>query len=73
MVSTWDSLWTNARIATMVPAGEDPYGAVADGAIAVAGGVIAWVGPTAELDRSQAQGVPVRRCTTPAARGSHRG
>ena len=32
---------------------------VADGAIAVAGGVIAWVGPTAELDRSQAQGVPV--------------
>ncbi len=58
-MSTWDSLWTNARIATMVPAGEDPYGAVADGAIAVAGGVIAWVGPTVELDRSQVQGVPV--------------
>ena len=58
-MSTWDSLWTNARIATMVPAGEDPYGALADGAIAVADGVIAWVGPTAELDRSQAQGVPV--------------
>ena len=58
-MSTWDSLWTNARIATMVPAGEDPYGAVADGAIAVAGGVIAWVGSTAELDRSQVQGVPV--------------
>ena len=43
-MSTWDSLWTNARIATMVLAGEDPYGAVADGAtyeeIARAGGGI---------------------------------
>ena len=58
-MSAWDSLWTNARIATMVQAGEDPYGAVADGAIAVAGGVIAWIGPTAALDRSQAEGVPV--------------
>ncbi|MDE2989963.1 MAG: imidazolonepropionase [Chloroflexota bacterium] len=58
-MSAWDSLWTNARIATMAPAGEDPYGAVADGAIAVADGVIDWVGPAAELDRSQAEGVPV--------------
>ncbi len=58
-MSAWDSLWTNARIATMAPADEDPYGAVADGAIAVAGGAIAWVGPAAELDRSQAEGVPV--------------
>ena len=55
-MSTWDSLWTNARIATMVPAGEDPYGAVADSAIAVDGGDIAWVGSTAELDRSQVPG-----------------
>ena len=59
-MSAWDSLWTNARIATMAPAGEDPYGAVADGAIAVAGGTIAWVGPAAALDRSQAEGVPVQ-------------
>ena len=59
-MSAWDSLWTNARIATMAPAGEDPYGAVADGAIAVAGGAIAWIGPAAELDRAQADGVPVR-------------
>ena len=58
-MSAWDSLWTNARIATMAPAGEDPYGAVEDGAIAVAGGVIDWVGPAAALDRSQAEGVPV--------------
>ena len=26
-MSAWDSLWTNARIATMARAGEDPYGA----------------------------------------------
>ena len=58
-MSAWDSLWTNARIATMATAGEDPYGAVADGAIAVAGGVIAWVGPAAALDLSRAEGVPV--------------
>ena len=62
-MTAWDSLWTNARIATMAPAGhdssgDDPYGAIEDGAIAVAGGEIAWVGATAELDRAQAQGVP---------------
>lgn len=58
-MSAWDSLWTNARIATMAAAGEDPYGVVADGAIAVAAGAVAWVGPTSQLDRSQAEGVPV--------------
>ena len=58
-MTTWDSLWTNARIATMMPAGDDAYGAIGDGAIAVAGGNIAWIGPAAELDRAQAQGVPV--------------
>ena len=58
-MSAWDSLWTNARIATMAPVDEGPYGAIADGAIAVSGGVIDWIGPTAELDRSRAQGVPV--------------
>ena len=62
-MTAWDSLWTNARIATMAPAasdspGDDPYGAVDRGAIAVAGGEIAWIGPAANLDRAQAQGVP---------------
>ena len=74
-MTAWDSLWTNARIATMTPAGhdssgDDPYGAIEDGAIAVAGGEIAWVGATAELDRAQAQGC---RPTMPAAPGSRRG
>ena len=57
-MTVWDSLWTNTRIATMAPAGDDPYGAIGDGAIAVADGNIAWIGPAAELDRVQAQGVP---------------
>ena len=57
-MTVWDSLWTNTRIATMAPAGDDPYGAIGDGAIAVADGNIAWIGPAVELDRVQAQGVP---------------
>jgi imidazolonepropionase len=44
----WDDVWINGRIATMVPGGA-PYGAVEDGAIAAAGGRIAWVGPRGEL------------------------
>ena len=58
-MTAWDSLWTNARIATMAPAGGDPYGIVADGAISVADGGIAWIGAAADLDPAQAQGVPV--------------
>jgi len=43
----FDSIWLNARLATMVPGA--PFGAIEDGAIAVRGGRIAWVGPRAEL------------------------
>jgi imidazolonepropionase len=38
----WDTLWTDARVATM--AGSAPYGAIGDGAVAIDGGSIAWVG-----------------------------
>jgi imidazolonepropionase len=41
-------LWSNARIATMA-AGGAPYGLVEDGALAVEGGQIAWVGRRSEL------------------------
>ncbi len=44
----WDRLWTGADLATMVPGGE-PYGAIRNGAVAVADGRIAWVGEAADL------------------------
>jgi imidazolonepropionase len=43
----WDAIWIDANIATM--AGELPYGGIADGALAVEGGRIVWVGPSAAL------------------------
>jgi imidazolonepropionase len=45
---SWDSLWTNARLATMTAHGA-AYGAIEQGAIAVKDGRIAWAGPMAEL------------------------
>ncbi len=51
----WDSLWVNARLATMATAG-DAYGSIEDGALAVADGRIAWVGPRADLP------APPERC-----------
>ncbi len=57
-MTAWDSLWTNARIATMAAVSDDPYGAIENGVIAVAGGEIAWIGAAADLDRAQVQGVP---------------
>ncbi|MDB5986433.1 MAG: hutI [Nevskia sp.] len=46
----WDAIWLNAQLATMDAAyGDDPYGAIADGAVAMLDGRIAWVGRRAEL------------------------
>jgi len=44
----WDDLWVNGRLATMT-AGGAAYGAIEDGAIAAAGGRIAWIGPRRDL------------------------
>jgi len=44
----WDTLWIDARLATMT-AGGAPYGAVEDGALAVSGGRIAWIGARSDL------------------------
>jgi imidazolonepropionase len=49
----WDSLWVNARLATMATGGA-PYGAIEDGAVAVSEGRIAWVGRRAALPRDVA-------------------
>jgi imidazolonepropionase len=44
----WDQLWLNLTAATMRPDGP-PYGLLADAAIGVAGGQLAYVGPRAAL------------------------
>ncbi len=43
----WDALWRGGHLACMTA--ERPYGAIENGALAVEGGRIAWVGPEAEL------------------------
>jgi imidazolonepropionase len=47
-MASYDTLWINARLATMTPGGV-PYGAIADGALAARAGAIAFVGARAEL------------------------
>ena len=41
-IPSWDTLFTNANLATMAGPG---YGKIKDGAIAVTSGAIAWTGP----------------------------
>lgn len=54
----WSAVYVNAQLATMT--GGAPYGAIADGAIAVAGARIAWVGARDEMPRHRA---PEHDCT----------
>jgi len=52
-MADWDLLLTDARIATLgVEAPE--YGEIADGALAIADGLIDWIGPRADLPSSSA-------------------
>jgi imidazolonepropionase len=44
----WDTLWINLSVATMA-AGEAPYGLLADAAVGIADGVLAYVGPRGAL------------------------
>ena len=54
-MADWDLLLTDARIATMRQGAPD-YGTIEAGAIAIAGGIIDWIGPTSELrDRAAAE------------------
>ncbi len=46
----WDAIWLGGRLATLTEqTGGEAYGAIEDGAIAVAAGRIVWAGPRAEL------------------------
>lgn len=47
-MSGWDSLWFNARLATMADL-TTPYGEISDAALAVTDGRIAWLGPQRDL------------------------
>jgi imidazolonepropionase len=56
----WDAVWCGAHVATMAE-GAECYGVIHDGAIAVNGERIAWVGPAAIGARqAAAHGIPVR-------------
>jgi imidazolonepropionase len=46
----WDTLWLDARLATMAPDSDAPYGHLEGGALAVKDGRIAWIGPRDALD-----------------------
>jgi imidazolonepropionase len=47
-MTEWDCLLTDVNVATMRTGGE-PYGVIADAAIGICGGSIAWVGAAADL------------------------
>jgi imidazolonepropionase len=52
-MADWDLLLTDARIATLC-ADAPEYGEIANGAIAIANGSIAWIGPQADLPSGSA-------------------
>jgi imidazolonepropionase len=53
-VTRFDTIWYNARLATMTEGGV-PYGAIEDGAIAARDGTIAWIGPRSDLSAAPEQ------------------
>ena len=55
-MADWDLLLTDAHIATL-RADAPEYGEISDGAVAIAGGSIAWIGPQSELPSESAESV----------------
>jgi imidazolonepropionase len=53
---TWDSLLINVNLATMTE-GKAPYGAIEQGALAIAQGRIAWLGAAADLPHRDAAAI----------------
>jgi imidazolonepropionase len=47
----FDALITGAHLATMAGNGEDPYGAIRDGALGIQDGRVAWIGAERDLPR----------------------
>jgi imidazolonepropionase len=75
IAQSWDHVWTNARLVTMAETGA-PYGLIDDGAIAVAGERIAWIGSMSELAQQPASSRAIdhdakTRCITPGLIDCH--
>jgi len=64
-----DRTFKNARLATM--AGDAPYGAIEDGALAVRDGRIVWVGPSSDAPHCDDMTDLERRWVTPALVDCH--
>ncbi|MBW3532465.1 imidazolonepropionase [Shewanella sp. NKUCC06_TVS] len=58
---SWDQVWIDVNLATMDPSVSAPYGAIANAAIAVKDGKIAWLGPRSELPAFDVLSIPVYR------------
>lgn len=58
---SWDQVWIDVNLATMDPSISAPYGAIANAAIAVKDGKIAWLGPRSELPAFDVLSIPVYR------------
>ena len=74
-MNDWDCLWVNARLATMTT-GNGEYGLIDDGAVAVTGERISWLGPMDDLPVDARLETPEvvdagRRCITPGLIDCH--
>ncbi len=71
-MADWDLLLTDARIATMRAGGAE-FGMIEGGAIAIADGAVAWIGPLEDLPGNAAQETRSLsgRCVTPALIDCH--
>ena len=50
-MANWQSLWTNANVATMGVNGK-PYGLIKDAAIGISNKKVSWLGPISDLPAS---------------------
>ena len=57
-MTEFDAVWVNAQIASMTENGQ-PYGAIAHGALAIKDGLIAYIGPQADLPQFDALSTPL--------------